>query len=57
MKELKMEKMNICANTKGLKDESITYLVQHLLEEMDEIDATYSDYLDNLSEKDMYYNN
>ena len=57
MKELKMDKMKVCADTKNLEDESIMYLAQKLLEEMDEIDATYSDYLDNLSEKEMYQNN
>ena len=54
MKELKMDKMKVCADKKILEDESIMYLAQKLLEEMDEIDATYSDYLDNLSEKDIY---
>ena len=54
MKELKMYKMKVCADKKILEDESIMYLAQKLLEEMDEIDATYSDYLDNLSEKDIY---
>lgn len=57
MKELKMDKIKICADTKNLEDESIMYLAQKLLEEMDEIDATYNDYLDNLSEKEIYQNN
>ena len=57
MKESKMDKMKVCANTKNLEDESIMYLAQKLLEEMDEIDATYSDYLDNMSEKEIYQNN
>ena len=51
-----MDKMEICVNTRSLEDESIMYLAEKLMEEMDEIDATYSDYLDNLSEKDMYQN-
>ena len=51
-----MDKMEICANTRSLEDESIMYLAKELIEEMNEIDATYSDYLDNLSEKDMYQN-
>lgn len=52
-----MDKIKVCATTKNLEDESIMYLAQKLLEEMDEIDATYSDYLDNMSEKEMYQNN
>ena len=51
-----MDKMEICANTRSLEDEATMYLAEKLIEEMDEIDATYSDYLDNLSEKDMYQN-
>lgn len=55
-KKLKMDKMEICANTRSLEDEATMYLAEKLMKEMDEIDATYSDYLDNLSEKDMYQN-
>lgn len=51
-----MDKMELCANTINLEDEATIYLAKKLMEEMDEIDATYSDYLDNLSEKDMYQN-
>ena len=56
MKKLKMNKMEICSDNTNLEDESIMYLAEHLIKEMDEINATYSDYLDNLSEKDMYQN-
>lgn len=51
-----MDKMKTYDNTRSLENESIMYLAKELIEEMDEIDATYSDYLDNLSEKDMYQN-
>lgn len=51
-----MDKIDLCTNSRSLEDEVTMYLVEKLIEEMDEIDATYSDYLDNLSEKDMYQN-